>query len=187
MYNNNKKPEKGEIRKLPFESKIFGLLLCATMTFDLLLPPPCSVIPGTQKIWVRTWGCSHNSSDGEYMAGQLAASGYKMTGELSASRRRTHLSTHTQTATRPGVQAHTRVWPLRGFLCVCPITVMQVKYGHIPNRELNSEQLWVQMIRSSRQSLRKHTGRSMSNVKLVHNVELQNAVCESGVKFAPLS
>uniref|UniRef100_A0A8C1E218 Uncharacterized protein n=1 Tax=Cyprinus carpio TaxID=7962 RepID=A0A8C1E218_CYPCA len=39
-----------------------------------------SVIPGTQKIWVRTWGCSHNSSDGEYMAGQLAASGYKITG-----------------------------------------------------------------------------------------------------------
>ncbi|XP_028836286.1 threonylcarbamoyladenosine tRNA methylthiotransferase [Denticeps clupeoides] len=37
-----------------------------------------SVIPGTQKIWMRTWGCSHNSSDGEYMAGQLAASGYKM-------------------------------------------------------------------------------------------------------------
>lgn len=38
-----------------------------------------SVIPGTQKVWVRTWGCSHNNSDGEYMAGQLAASGYKMT------------------------------------------------------------------------------------------------------------
>ncbi|XP_041962889.1 threonylcarbamoyladenosine tRNA methylthiotransferase isoform X1 [Alosa sapidissima] len=38
-----------------------------------------SLIPGTQKIWMRTWGCSHNSSDGEYMAGQLAASGYKMT------------------------------------------------------------------------------------------------------------
>nr|XP_029499319.1 threonylcarbamoyladenosine tRNA methylthiotransferase-like [Oncorhynchus nerka]XP_029499320.1 threonylcarbamoyladenosine tRNA methylthiotransferase-like [Oncorhynchus nerka]XP_029499321.1 threonylcarbamoyladenosine tRNA methylthiotransferase-like [Oncorhynchus nerka] len=39
-----------------------------------------SVIPGMQKIWMRTWGCSHNNSDGEYMAGQLAASGYKMTG-----------------------------------------------------------------------------------------------------------
>uniref|UniRef100_A0AAY5ECF4 Threonylcarbamoyladenosine tRNA methylthiotransferase n=1 Tax=Electrophorus electricus TaxID=8005 RepID=A0AAY5ECF4_ELEEL len=37
-----------------------------------------SVIPGTQKVWVKTWGCSHNNSDGEYMAGQLAASGYKM-------------------------------------------------------------------------------------------------------------
>nr|XP_015213213.1 PREDICTED: threonylcarbamoyladenosine tRNA methylthiotransferase isoform X1 [Lepisosteus oculatus] len=45
-------------------------------TEDLLVD---SVIPGTQKVWMKTWGCSHNSSDGEYMAGQLAASGYKMT------------------------------------------------------------------------------------------------------------
>ncbi|KAK1895917.1 Threonylcarbamoyladenosine tRNA methylthiotransferase [Dissostichus eleginoides] len=41
-----------------------------------------SLIPGTQKIWMKTWGCSHNNSDGEYMAGQLAASGYKMTDGL---------------------------------------------------------------------------------------------------------
>lgn len=41
----------------------------------------CSLIPGTQKIWMKTWGCSHNNSDGEYMAGQLAASGYKITGK----------------------------------------------------------------------------------------------------------
>lgn len=39
-----------------------------------------SLIPGTQKVWMKTWGCSHNNSDGEYMAGQLAASGYKITG-----------------------------------------------------------------------------------------------------------
>lgn len=42
-----------------------------------------SVIPGTQKVWVRTWGCSHNNSDGEYMAGQLASSGYKITEDSS--------------------------------------------------------------------------------------------------------
>lgn len=42
-----------------------------------------SIIPGTQKIYVRTWGCSHNNSDGEYMAGQLAAFGYKITGTTS--------------------------------------------------------------------------------------------------------
>ncbi|NWU84317.1 CDKAL methylthiotransferase, partial [Onychorhynchus coronatus] len=42
-------------------------------------PPSDSIIPGVQKIWVRTWGCSHNNSDGEYMAGQLAAYGYKIT------------------------------------------------------------------------------------------------------------
>lgn len=38
-----------------------------------------SNIPGTQTIWIKTWGCSHNNSDGEYMAGQLAAYGYRIT------------------------------------------------------------------------------------------------------------
>lgn len=42
-----------------------------------------SVIPGTQKVYVRTWGCSHNNSDGEYMAGQLGAYGYQIIGEPS--------------------------------------------------------------------------------------------------------
>ncbi|KAJ3661464.1 hypothetical protein Zmor_005859 [Zophobas morio] len=36
-------------------------------------------IPGTQTIYIKTWGCAHNSSDTEYMAGQLAAYGYKLT------------------------------------------------------------------------------------------------------------
>ncbi|XP_011648176.1 threonylcarbamoyladenosine tRNA methylthiotransferase [Pogonomyrmex barbatus] len=38
-----------------------------------------SIIPGTQTIYVKTWGCTHNSSDTEYMAGQLAAYGYNLT------------------------------------------------------------------------------------------------------------
>ncbi|EDV24289.1 uncharacterized protein TRIADDRAFT_26388 [Trichoplax adhaerens] len=38
-----------------------------------------SIIPGTQGIYIRTWGCSHNKSDGEYMAGQLSSYGYKIT------------------------------------------------------------------------------------------------------------
>uniref|UniRef100_A0AC11E0E8 CDK5 regulatory subunit associated protein 1 like 1 n=1 Tax=Ovis aries TaxID=9940 RepID=A0AC11E0E8_SHEEP len=46
-------------------------------------PPSDSTIPGIQKIWIRTWGCSHNNSDGEYMAGQLAAYGYKITGNCN--------------------------------------------------------------------------------------------------------
>ncbi|XP_006145172.1 threonylcarbamoyladenosine tRNA methylthiotransferase isoform X1 [Tupaia chinensis] len=46
-------------------------------------PPSDSTIPGIQKIWIRTWGCSHNNSDGEYMAGQLAAYGYQMTENAS--------------------------------------------------------------------------------------------------------
>lgn len=40
-----------------------------------------SVVPGTQTIYVKTWGCTHNNSDSEYMAGQLAAYGYKLTEE----------------------------------------------------------------------------------------------------------
>ncbi|GLV44868.1 uncharacterized protein CBL_14560 [Carabus blaptoides fortunei] len=40
-----------------------------------------SNIPGTQTIYVKTWGCAHNSSDSEYMAGQLAAYGYSLTQE----------------------------------------------------------------------------------------------------------
>ena len=38
-----------------------------------------SIIPGTQCIYVKTWGCTHNSSDSEYMAGQLVAYGYNLT------------------------------------------------------------------------------------------------------------
>ncbi|XP_012522119.1 threonylcarbamoyladenosine tRNA methylthiotransferase [Monomorium pharaonis] len=38
-----------------------------------------SIIPGTQTIYVKTWGCTHNSSDTEYMAGQLARYGYNLT------------------------------------------------------------------------------------------------------------
>lgn len=37
-----------------------------------------SIIPGTQNIYIKTWGCTHNNSDGEYMAGQLAAFGYNI-------------------------------------------------------------------------------------------------------------
>lgn len=40
------------------------------------------LISGTQKVYVKTWGCSHNSSDSEYMAGLLADYGYKIVGKL---------------------------------------------------------------------------------------------------------
>ena len=33
-------------------------------------------LPGQSRIYLKTWGCAHNSSDSEYMAGQLAAQGY---------------------------------------------------------------------------------------------------------------
>ncbi|XP_062096350.1 uncharacterized protein LOC133802118 [Humulus lupulus] len=35
-------------------------------------------IPGTQTIYIKTFGCSHNQSDSEYMAGQLSAFGYSL-------------------------------------------------------------------------------------------------------------
>jgi len=38
-----------------------------------------SVVSGTHTIDIKTWGFAHNSSDTEYMAGKLAASGYNLT------------------------------------------------------------------------------------------------------------
>ncbi|KAH7316064.1 hypothetical protein KP509_21G077000 [Ceratopteris richardii] len=42
--------------------------------------PPLGV-PGVQTIYLKTFGCSHNQSDSEYMAGQLAAYGYTISEE----------------------------------------------------------------------------------------------------------
>ena len=39
----------------------------------LLLTSTCT---GTHKVYLKTWGCSHNNSDSEYMAGLLAENGY---------------------------------------------------------------------------------------------------------------
>ena len=38
-----------------------------------------SFLPGTHSVYLKTWGCTHNSSDSEYMAGQLAQQGYRIT------------------------------------------------------------------------------------------------------------
>ncbi|CAL2236099.1 unnamed protein product [Prunus armeniaca] len=42
------------------------------------LAPLSPKIPGTQTIYIKTFGCSHNQSDSEYMAGQLSAFGYPL-------------------------------------------------------------------------------------------------------------
>lgn len=34
--------------------------------------------PGLAKVYVKTWGCAHNNSDGEYMAGLLSEYGYNV-------------------------------------------------------------------------------------------------------------
>ena len=36
-------------------------------------------VPGTQKIFIKTYGCSHNVSDSEYMEGILSQYGYRIT------------------------------------------------------------------------------------------------------------
>lgn len=45
---------------------------------------PNSSVPGTQRIWLKTFGCSHNTSDSEYMAGQLAEYGYNIVDDASS-------------------------------------------------------------------------------------------------------
>ncbi|GFU18686.1 threonylcarbamoyladenosine tRNA methylthiotransferase [Nephila pilipes] len=42
-----------------------------------------SIIPGVQSVYVKTWGCAHNSSDSEYMAGLLNEYGYNITDDSS--------------------------------------------------------------------------------------------------------
>eukprot|EP00924_Labyrinthula_sp_SR-Ha-C_P001478 snap_masked-scaffold_55-processed-gene-1.29-mRNA-1 protein AED:0.03 eAED:0.03 QI:0/-1/0/1/-1/1/1/0/503 len=53
-----------------------------TLTNQAETNPPAveekSVIPGTQKIFVETFGCAHNVSDGEYMSGLLQSYGYDL-------------------------------------------------------------------------------------------------------------
>lgn len=44
-----------------------------------------SVVPGTQKVYVKTQGCSHNISDGEFMMGLLAEYGYTLVDRLEDS------------------------------------------------------------------------------------------------------
>ena len=41
-----------------------------------------SQVPGTQKIYVHTFGCSHNMSDSEFMMGQLVEYGYSLTRDV---------------------------------------------------------------------------------------------------------
>ncbi|CAI0556749.1 unnamed protein product [Linum tenue] len=49
-------------------AKLNGSLLSESSLF--------STVPGTQTIYIKTFGCSHNQSDSEYMAGQLSSFGY---------------------------------------------------------------------------------------------------------------
>ena len=46
---------------------------------QLPLPSPSNMIPGVQKVYLKTFGCSHNVSDSEFMMGQLVDYGYMLT------------------------------------------------------------------------------------------------------------
>ncbi|CAD7702754.1 unnamed protein product [Ostreobium quekettii] len=39
---------------------------------------PGGGVPGSQSIWVKTFGCAHNHSDSEYLQGQLQEYGYRL-------------------------------------------------------------------------------------------------------------
>lgn len=39
-------------------------------------------LPGSQSVFVKTYGCSHNISDSEYMAGLLADYGFTITDDI---------------------------------------------------------------------------------------------------------
>eukprot|EP01064_Diplonema_japonicum_P008004 TRINITY_DN15572_c0_g1_i1.p1 TRINITY_DN15572_c0_g1~~TRINITY_DN15572_c0_g1_i1.p1 ORF type:complete len:530 (+),score=91.87 TRINITY_DN15572_c0_g1_i1:51-1592(+) len=41
-------------------------------------------IPGAQRVYLKTYGCSHNNSDSEYMAGLLVKEGYGVTEDFDA-------------------------------------------------------------------------------------------------------
>lgn len=50
----------------------------ATSDGEQLSNGESSHVPGRQRVFVKTFGCPHNASDGEYMAGQLAQYGYTL-------------------------------------------------------------------------------------------------------------
>lgn len=74
----------GPLSRLRSENKVLPRAL-RRKTVATSKPVADSFIPGTQSIYIKTWGCSHNNSDGEYMAGLLAANGYAITGSYIGS------------------------------------------------------------------------------------------------------
>ncbi|MES1916002.1 MAG: Threonylcarbamoyladenosine tRNA methylthiotransferase, variant 2, partial [Cercozoa sp. M6MM] len=50
---------------------------------DLTVTETAELVHSDYSVYIRTWGCSHNNSDGEYMSGQLAAAGFRVTDKQS--------------------------------------------------------------------------------------------------------
>ncbi|KAG7669451.1 hypothetical protein Ndes2437B_g05623 [Nannochloris sp. 'desiccata'] len=64
-----------------------GAAAVSTAVTDATLEPSASstaFLPGSQKVWVKTFGCSHNTSDAEFMAGQLQEYGFNLVNDINA-------------------------------------------------------------------------------------------------------
>lgn len=71
-----------DLGKFTFKN-VFSLpkLLFSYWNSSIDKEPETKTIPKSQKIYVKTWGCSHNNSDGEYLSGILYNDGYFLVNE----------------------------------------------------------------------------------------------------------
>ena len=54
----------------------------APLTDDACPPEVPPTLPGSQSVYLKTYGCSHNVSDGEHIAGILSSYGYNMVSHM---------------------------------------------------------------------------------------------------------
>ena len=73
LLQEDQRQEHGQVTINSFKNSIHSENSSLTES-----PLPEYNLPGQAKIFVKTWGCGHNNSDGEYMAGQLASHGYQV-------------------------------------------------------------------------------------------------------------
>ena len=80
-HHVSRPPRLGQDEVLPKVGKVGAAanLTAATAASDQAL------LPGRQRIHVKTFGCPHNQSDGEYLAGQLKDYGYTLVDSLEDS------------------------------------------------------------------------------------------------------
>lgn len=69
---------------IPKVRKIKEKPVCKETPIPTIDSENTNFLQGSASVYVKTWGCAHNSSDSEYMAGQLAAQGYTITQEKDA-------------------------------------------------------------------------------------------------------
>jgi len=72
-----RKQEAEQLRVERAQSATFGSELSSGIEFEAS-EGLASNVPGVAKVFVKTWGCAHNNSDGEYMAGLLSEYGYEV-------------------------------------------------------------------------------------------------------------